>query len=140
MKMMFDRVSSNGRVHSLNHKPALLMSLAEREAREYLRINAGNISYAQFEYEPVTRPVPAIERAYPDDIMPADTSCEPSYWNPVGYGHVKVTRLAPRCKRVTYGTAALRAAMQAKVRELMSRRGEWRAMQGAISNSQSAGA
>jgi hypothetical protein len=30
--------------------------------------------------------------------------------------------------------------MQAKVRELMSRRGEWRAMQGAISNSQSAGA
>ena len=115
---------------------ALLMSQADREAREHLRLSMGrNITYAQFEYEPVTRPVPAIERP-----MPADTSCAPSYWNPVGYGHVKVTRLAPRCKRVTYGTAALRAAMQAKVRELMSRRGEWRAMQGAISNSQSAGA
>ena len=115
---------------------ALLMSQADREAREHLRLSMGrNITYAQFEYEPVTRPVPAIERP-----MPADTSCAPSYWNPVDYGNVQVTRLAPRCKRVTYGTAALRAAMQAKVRELMSRRGEWRAMQGAISNSQSAGA
>ena len=115
---------------------ALLMSQADREAREHLRLSMGrNITYAQFEYEPVSRPVPAIERP-----MPADTSCAPSYWNPVDYGNVQVTRLAPRCKRVTYGTAALRAAMQAKVRELMSRRGEWRAMQGAISNSQSAGA
>ena len=139
MKMLFDRVSSNGRVHSLNHKPALLMSLAEREAREYLRINAGNISYAQFEYEPVTRPVPAIERAYPGDIMPADTSCAPSYWNPVDYGNVQVTRLAPRCKRVTYGTDALRTAMQAKVRALMARRSdarraEWAALQSAMVN------
>ena len=115
---------------------ALLMSQADREAREHLRLSMGrNITYVQFEYEPVSRPVPAIERP-----MPADTSCAPSYWNPVGYGNVQVTRLAPRGKRVTYGTAALRAAMQAKVRELMSRRGEWRAMQGAISNSQSAGA
>lgn len=115
---------------------ALLMSRADREAREHLRLSMGrNITYATFEYEPVSRPVPAIERP-----MPADTSCAPSYWNPVGYGNVQVTRLAPRCRRVTYGTAALRAAMQAKVRELMSRRGEWRAMQGAISNSQSAGA
>ena len=108
---------------------ALLMSQADREAREHLRLSMGrNITYATFQYEPLTRPVPAIERAYP-----GDTSCAPSYWNPVDYGNVQVTRLAPRCKRVTYGTAALRAAMQAKVRELMSRRGEWRAMQGAIS-------
>ena len=115
---------------------ALLMSQADREAREHLRLSMGrNITYAQFEYDMIPKTVPAIERP-----MPEDTSCAPSYWNPVGYGHVKVTRLAPRCKRVTYGTAALRAAMQAKVRELMSRRGEWRAMQGAISNSQSAGA
>ena len=115
---------------------ALLMSHADREAREHLR---RDITYATFEYEPVTRPVPAIERAYPGDIMPADTSCAPSYWNPVGYGHVKVTRLAPRGKRVTYGTAALRAAMQAKVRELMARRSdarraEWAALQSAMVN------
>lgn len=123
---------------------ALVMSHADREAREHLRLSTGrNITYAQFEYEPVTRPVPAIERAYPGDVMPADTSCAPSYWNPVGYGNVQVTRLAPRCKRVTYGTAALRAAAQARARELLAtrasaRRAEWAALQGAISNSQSA--
>ncbi len=114
---------------------ALLMSLADREAREHLRLSTGrNIHYATFEYEPVSRPVPAIERP-----MPADTSCAPSYWNPVGYGNVQVTRLAPRCKRVTYGTAALRAAMQAKVRALMARRSdarraEWAALQSAMVN------
>lgn len=123
---------------------ALLMSQADREAREHLRLSMGrNITYAQFEYDMIPKTVPAIERAYPGDIMPDDTSCKPDYWPDFYFAMkapVKVTRLAPRCKRVTYGTAALRAAMQAKVRELMSRRGEWRAMQGAISNSQSAGA
>ena len=104
---------------------ALLMSQADREAREHLRLSMGrNITYAQFEYDMIPKTVPAIERAYP-----GDTSCAPSYWNPVGYGHVKVTRLAPRGKRVTYGTAALRAAMQAKVRALMARRAEWHAVQ-----------
>lgn len=123
---------------------ALVMSHADREIRESMRLSTGrNITYATFEYEPVSRPVPAIERKYPGDIMPADTSCEPSYWNPVGYGHVKVTHLAPRCRRVTYGTAALRAAAQARARELMAtrasaRRAEWAALQGAISNSQAA--
>jgi len=128
---------------------ALLMSQADREAREHLRLSMGrNITYATFEYEPVTRPVPAIERKYPGDTMPADTGCNYTYWNPSSYGpgvvgrsHVHVR--AKNGGRITFGTAALRAAAQAKVRELMAtrasaRRAEWAALQGAISNSQSA--
>ncbi len=38
---------------------ALLMSHAEREIRESMRLSTGrNITYATFEYEPVSRPVP----------------------------------------------------------------------------------
>lgn len=114
---------------------ALLMSEADREVRESLRLSTGrNITYVKFNYTPV----PAIERP-----LPEDTSCAPSYWNPVGYGPVKVTHLAPRRKRVTYGTAALRAAAQKRASELLWQRAdrrlsEWLALQGVISNSQSA--
>ena len=121
-------ISSRGTVKN-DMRCALLMSEAEREIRESVRLSTGrNITYVKFNYTPV----PAIERP-----TPVDTACNADYWNPAGYGHVKVTHLAPRCRRVTYGTAALRAAVQAKVRELMAtrasaRRAEWVALQAAM--------
>lgn len=123
---------------------ALVMSHAAREAREYLRVSAGNLHYATFEYDMIPKTVPMVERRWPGDSMPEDTRCAPGYW-PDFYNQwktpVKVTRLAPRGRRVTYGTAALRAAAQARARELLAtrcdaRRAEWLALQSAISTGQ----
>lgn len=121
---------------------ALLMSEADREVRESMRLSTGrNITYARFNYD-TTKQLAALERNIRELPMPVDTSCAPSYWNPVGYGKVIVGRShahvqAKRAGRLTFGTAALRAAAQAKTRELMAqradaRRAEWQALNTAI--------
>lgn len=61
MKQAFDRVSSNGRLHTLNHVPALLMSIETREQLALLR-EAPEMRYMQFSYapEPKVTKVPAL--------------------------------------------------------------------------------
>lgn len=127
---------------------ALVMSPAARELREYLQ--GQDIRYATFEYDMLPKTVPAIERRWPGDAMPVDEAqfkgpVPADYWNPyaynvtVGRSHAHVC--AKRGGRLTYGTAALRAAAQARASELLWQRAdqrlsEWLALQGAISNSQ----
>lgn len=58
MKQAFDRVSSNGRLHTLNHVPALLMSVEAREQAAML--TAEDMAYVGFTYNPR---FPALEQA-----------------------------------------------------------------------------
>lgn len=128
---------------------ALVMSHAAREAREYLRVSAGNLHYATFEYDMIPKTVPMVERRWPGDAMPEDTRCAPSYWpdfynqwkTPVVVGRSHAHVAAIKGGRVTHGVSALRAAAQARARELLAtrcdaRRAEWLALQSAISTSQ----
>lgn len=86
-------VTLSGRIKTLNHKPALLMSVREREQMDELRATdvlhaARDLTYSQFTYKVKPRPIPALERAW--DREP----CEPNYWA----NKYKVDHNVPRFK------------------------------------------
>jgi hypothetical protein len=122
---------------------ALLMSVEEREQRRL--ITGRNITYASFEYDMLPKPVPMIERAWPEAPQPVSAS----YWIeqhnmftatvhnmyrtevPVAPTHLGVRML--KAGTLRFGTEALKKAAQARVRELMAaralaRRSEWHAL------------
>lgn len=80
-------ITMSGRIKALNHRPALLMSVREREQMDELRVtgvlhSARDLTYSHFTYKVKPRPVPALERAW--DREP----CDPSYWpNKLRIGH-----------------------------------------------------
>lgn len=117
----------NTRGNPVSPIAAILMDVRVREQMQEL---AEGITYAHFEYDPS---LPRLLQA-PAPVRPEP--CDPSYWAPKDY-HVPVfygrTHVHAHRTPRTYGTEALKLAMQAKVRKLMAeradaRRAEWNAL------------
>lgn len=117
----------NTRGNPVSPVAAILMAARVREQMQDL---ADGITYARFEYDP------SLPRLLQKPAPVRPEPCTPDYWEPkhnpipVFYGRTHVH--AHRTPR-TYGTEALKLAMQAKVRKLMAeradaRRAEWNAL------------
>lgn len=120
-------IAHNTRGNPVSPIAAILMAARVKEGLQDLADNG--ITYVRFEYDNKVARLLQPKVVAKARLEP----CDPSYWLkdhhvPVGRSHTHVHR-TPR----TYGSEALKLAMQAKVRRLMAeradaRRAEWNAL------------